>query len=188
MSVLPRSAALAALVVTACGPAAQNAEAPRTGPGDSVAAPTADSTGRPSSSTVSPGPAVTSQPALARLVALPTSGFTEPTELVLRDAVALERAWGTLYGGLPGNPPPTVDFTRDMVVLVALGERSTGGHTVRVESVTSAPGGATVRYTATRPGANCMTTQEITSPVEAVQATRVSGEVRFERRDVVQEC
>jgi hypothetical protein len=75
-----------------------------------------------------------------------------------------------------------------MVVLLALGERSSGGHAIRFDGIDTSAGGATVRYTATRPGRECMTTQEITAPVEVVRVPRVEGAVRFERKDVVQDC
>jgi hypothetical protein len=122
------------------------------------------------------------------LLAQQTSGFTEPVELVLRDRAALADAWRTLHAGLPGNPPPSVDLVSRMVVLVALGERSTGGHDVRVDGVVPDGDGATVRYTVTQPGPGCMTTQMITSPVVAVSVPRVAGDVRFERRTATQAC
>lgn len=117
-----------------------------------------------------------------------TSGYTEPAELVLRDAGGAVDAWNTMYSGVAGNPPPAVDFARDMIVVVALGQRSTGGFTIRVDSVSTSGGGATVHYTVTTPGPSCMTTQMMTSPVDVVRVPRVEGDVRFDRRVIVQDC
>ena len=142
----------------------------------------------PSSSTV-PGVDVTSeQQSHTRLLSMPTSGYAESAELVLRDAAAFAAAWRTLHQGIPGNPPPAIDFARRMVVLLALGQRNTGGHGIRFDAIVASGAGATVRYTVTSPGAGCMTTQAITSPVDVVSVPRVDGEIRFERRSVVQEC
>jgi hypothetical protein len=117
-----------------------------------------------------------------------TSGFDEPAELAIRDEAALKSAWATLHNGIPGNAPPAVDFTREIVVLVAMGRRSSGGYTVHVDAVSRSGDGALVRYTATRPGDGCMSTQSLTSPVDVVRMARVSGAVRFERRETVQSC
>jgi len=123
-----------------------------------------------------------------RLVSMTTSGFTEPAELVLRDPTALAAAWRTLYGGVPGNPAPAVDFAQKMVVLVALGQRNTGGYAIRFDSMTVEAGVPRVRYTATSPGPSCMTTQSLTSPVDVVLVRRIDGQAQFDARKVVQDC
>lgn len=133
-------------------------------------------------------PVTDQQASFTRIRTQTTSGFDEPAELAIRDQGTLESAWARLFNQVQGNPAPTVDFAHDMVILVALGGRSSGGFTVRVDAITRSGDGAVVRYTATRPGPDCMTTQSQTSPVEVVRAPRVAGTVRFERRDVVQPC
>lgn len=184
----------ALLAVAACSPA------PSPGARDSAASPSAVA----STPAVAPMPATTpaavSRPdsasagaapvsaAFTRIVTQHTSGFDEAAQRVIRDQAAFQAAWKTVLGGIPGDPPPAVDFTKEMVILVALGGRSTGGHAVRIDAVTPSGDGAVVRYTVTRPGQGCMTTQSLTSPVEMVRAPRVNGAVRFDGRDVVQPC
>jgi hypothetical protein len=147
---------------------------------------TADTTPAATPPTTVPN-AAEEQP-LTRLVSTTQSGFREATELVVRDDAALAAAWRTLHQGLPAEPPPAVDFARAMVIVVASGERNTGGHAVRVDGVAPERDGAVVRYTVTRPGPGCMTSMEITAPAEVVQAPRAAGAVRFERREAVQDC
>lgn len=127
-----------------------------------------------------------SQP-IERLLSQPNSALQESMELVVRDRAALERVWANIHGDVPG-PPPAVDFAQRTVIVVALGERATGGHAVRVDAVAAQNGGAVVRYTATSPGQGCMTTQMITSPIEVVSVPRVTGEVRFEQRRATASC
>jgi hypothetical protein len=117
-----------------------------------------------------------------------TSGFDEPAELVIRDRAALESAWSRLFNQVVPDPPPPVDFAKELVILVAIGRSSSGGHSVHVDAVSREGDGAVVRYTATSPGPGCMTTQSLTSPVEVVRAPRIAGQVRFERRTAVQPC
>ncbi len=123
-----------------------------------------------------------------RLLSATTSGFTESGEMVLRTNTELDAAWKTVHAGIPGNPPPAVDLTQNMVVVLALGQKRTGGYSVRFDSVTREGTGAVVHYTVTSPGPGCMTTQMITSPVDAVSIPRVDGTVRFEKSDIVEKC
>lgn len=117
-----------------------------------------------------------------------TSGFTETEEQVLRSNAELSAAWKTVHAGIPGNPAPSVDLKQNMIVLVALGQRRTGGYTVRIDSITPEGSGAVVHYTATSPGPTCMTTQMITSPVDVVSAPTVGGMVRFQKSNVTSKC
>jgi hypothetical protein len=132
-----------------------------------------------------PEPAQTS---FTRMLTQRTSGFDEPAELVIRDRAALEAGWARVFNQVQGNPAPAVDFARETVILVALGNRATGGHDVRVNAVARSADGAVVRYSAASPGPGCITTQALTSPVDVVRAPRIAGSVRFERQDVVQRC
>jgi hypothetical protein len=134
------------------------------------------------------GVSTTSAEPFTRLLSATTSGFTEPAELVLRDQTAFANAWRTVHNGIPGNPAPAVDFTQKMVVLVALGQRNTGGFSIQFDSLTVASGIARVRYTVTSPGNSCMTTQSLTSPVDIVVVRRLDGQPQFEARSVVKEC
>ena len=112
----------------------------------------------------------------------------EATELVIQDSNGLRAAWATLFEGIPGNAPPTVDFASETVIVLALGQRPSGGYTVRFDGVARTGNAAVVRYTATSPGRECMTTQMMTSPVDVVRVPRLGASVRFERRDVTAAC
>lgn len=125
---------------------------------------------------------------IVRLYAAAHSAYEMAEETVVRDRAAWEAAWQQLHNGLAAEPVPPVDFTRDMVLLVAAGQRSTGGTSVRVDGVTAGAGGALVRYTVTEPGAGCMSAQVMTAPVEAVRVPRAAGAVRFERQVARRDC
>lgn len=128
-----------------------------------------------------------SQP-FTRLLSATTSGFTEPAETVVREASTLASAWRTLHDGVPGNPPPSVDLVTRTVVVLALGPRNTGGYAVRTDSVTAEGTGATVHYTVTSPGPDCMTAQMLSSPVEIISFARADGQIRFVRRNATNPC
>ena len=123
-----------------------------------------------------------------RLHSANTSGFTGPEQLVLRERAAWQAAWARLHEGMVAPALPTVDFTREMVVVLALGERSSGGYEVRFDGITASGANATVRYTITEPGPACMTTQALTTPVDVVRVPRVTGTVRFEPKTERSNC
>jgi hypothetical protein len=128
------------------------------------------------------------QPSGTRIASASTSGFTTPEQLVLRDQAVWQAAWSRLHEGMVAPPLPAVDFAREMVVLLALGERSSGGHRIRFDGITVAGANATVRFTITEPGADCMTTQVMTAPVDVVRVPRAAGTVRFEPTTVRSSC
>ena len=66
-----------------------------------------------------------------------------------------------------------VDFTRDMVVAVAAGQRPTGGYEIAVDRVRQAKGELTVEVVETAPGPNCVTTASLTQPVDVVVIPRL---------------
>jgi len=61
-----------------------------------------------------------------------------------------------------------VDFTHDLVIAVASGQQSTGGHSIAVGRVTRVGPGLAVEVTETEPPKGCMTTQAMTQPVDVV--------------------
>lgn len=126
---------------------------------------------------------------LVHLLTTQTSAYRSPDERVIRDATTWTSVWAELHEGAPEAPAPAVDFTQRVVVLVATGERSTGGVTVHVDAVEPDARGAVVRYTVSVPGRDCMTTQALTAPVDVVSAPRPrGGEIRFDRRTRTTPC
>lgn len=59
---------------------------------------------------------------------------------------------------------PTVDFTKDRVAIIFLGQRSTGGYSASIRSVTVANDIATINVLETTPAPGSMQTQALTSP------------------------
>ena len=113
----------------------------------------------------------------------------EPGLRVVRDRAAWEAEWRSLQAGLAAGPAPAVDFVREMVVVVAAGEQSSGGHRVRVDGTSPGPDGAlVVHVTRTSPGPGCMSTMAITSPVDVVRVPRAAGAVRANTRTVAEPC
>jgi hypothetical protein len=83
---------------------------------------------------------------------------------------------------LPANALP-VNYATEMLMGVAMGAQSSGGHAIEITSIeqTMATGTTLVRYRETRPGPNDIVTMVITAPVHVVRLEKLTGTVRFER-------
>src|SRR5258708_16630506 len=81
----------------------------------------------------------------------------------------------------PDRPAPQVDFSREMVVGIFVGSRSSAGYSVevvRVEKQAAEPG-IIVRYKETVPGRAAVTAQIVTSPYHLVAVPKQDGPVKF---------
>jgi protease stability complex PrcB-like protein len=92
------------------------------------------------------------------------TGVGESRRLVIRDA----NAWAEFWSELGVGDRPEVDFSQNVVVAVAAGQRPSGGYEIAVERIRQANGELTVDVVETAPGPNCMATGSSTQPVDIV--------------------
>ena len=124
-----------------------------------------------------------------RLFRAATSDLTEPAELVVGDAASWEATWELLTAAtVPAPHRPAVDFSREVVLVVAAGERPSGGWGVTIDAVEAADGGLAVSYTVAGPAPECVAAQLMTAPVDVVRAVRPAGAVRFAGRTLLVPC
>jgi hypothetical protein len=117
------------------------------------------------------------------------SGYSEPTTAVIRDSTVWATAWATIHANQQPVPTlPAVDFSREMVVLVGLGSKGSGGWNVTLASVHDSAGTLVIRFVERSPGPGCATTQALTEPVDIARIPRWDGEVRFAGVQVVGTC
>jgi hypothetical protein len=114
-----------------------------------------------------------------------SSGIRGSRRLVIRDQGTWTRFWSELGAGVR----PDVDFSRDLAIAVASGERTSGGHDIEVRSVARTGGVLRIEVLETSPGARCLTTAALTQPVDVVvvPATGVTG-WSFIDRTLVRDC
>jgi hypothetical protein len=67
----------------------------------------------------------------------------------------------------PGTPP-AVDFSREAVVAVFMGQQPSGGYAIEVTQVADGVTGLVVHYATTRPGDDCVAAAVITQPFQVV--------------------
>jgi hypothetical protein len=100
-----------------------------------------------------------------------------------RRAVARTDAeWTALWRQhAPAGPAPPVDFSKETVVGVFLGSRSTAGYSVEIVSAALDQGTLLVRYRQRAPAPDAITAQIITTPFHIVAVPKTSADVKFER-------
>ncbi|MGH7509578.1 MAG: protease complex subunit PrcB family protein [Gemmatimonadales bacterium] len=98
------------------------------------------------------------------------TGIGEARRMVIQDA----NTWAQFWSELATGNRPHVDFTQNIVVAVAAGERPTGGHEIVVERVTESAGELAIEVVELTPGANCMTSMAVTRPVDVVSVAVVA--------------
>ena len=117
------------------------------------------------------------------------SGIVDSLRVVVDDAARWAMYWRRLHAGaMPVPPVPPVDFARDMVILAALGTRSSGGFTIRIDSAYDDGASVEIVVSRTSPGRGCVLTAALTQPVDIVRIPARKVPVRFRELDVTEPC
>lgn len=117
------------------------------------------------------------------------TGVEEPRRAVVRDPGEWREVWSQVVAGREPKPdPPAVNFDRDMVVIVALGVRPTGGNGVKVVEVRRNEDTLDVVVMEHLPGLTCPVTMALTAPVIAVTIPATDAAVAFSERTATTEC
>lgn len=109
------------------------------------------------------------------------SGVTSALNVVIRDQESFEKLWSAHNQNRTPVPPlPKIDFTRQMVLGVFLGNRPSGCYGVEIGKVEVSGGKITAHYTETYSGGPMIAcTALVTSPMDMVITERLEGDVSF---------
>ena len=136
----------------------------------------------------------------------PSLYFTgnEGPEIATFTAVQSESAWRNLWAQLEprlpremgqkaSHPFPHIDFTRQTLLVAALGTKPTGGYSLSVQSVTENPTSISVKLVALNPGKPCGDmsygiTQITTHPIALLLIAKTAKPVHFDTTQVEPAC
>ncbi len=108
------------------------------------------------------------------------SGLHQERTMALRNAAEWQGQWRriTARQGDPA-PPPAVDFSREMLLVAAMGPQPTGGYSVVIDKLIEEAGEllAFVRFVS--PGRGCGAIAAVTSPVDIVRVPLSSKNIRW---------
>jgi hypothetical protein len=140
-------------------------------------------------------PSVGVEVPIVRLRAEPYSfsfftGLHESTRLIVRDRDTWRSTWNKLYDGQSPVPAlPDIDFSKEMVVVAALGERGSGGYSIVFENASEdEAGGVNVVVRSTSPGRGCAAPTVLTQPADLAKIPNRYASIRFIEREEVRNC
>ncbi len=117
------------------------------------------------------------------------SGMEKPGWLVVRDSVRWRATWTAISRGRSPVPPlPRVDFDREVVLVAALGERSSGGYTVLLDRAVQRGNHVEVTVRSTSPGRSCGVADVHTQPIDLARLPRTGRPIRFREQKKVKQC
>ncbi|HSH31816.1 MAG TPA: protease complex subunit PrcB family protein [Candidatus Saccharimonadales bacterium] len=114
---------------------------------------------------------------------------SEKRSLVVKDAVEWRRFWNQIHAHITPTPPLLeIDFKQNMVVAAVMGQRPTGGHSLKITGITETATGLVVHIRETLPGARCVTTQALANPYHLIQTKRSDKPAEFKTETVSRDC
>ena len=115
------------------------------------------------------------------------NGIYDARRMEIRSEAEWRGQWMRIRRDRNAVPPP-VDFSRDMILLAAMGNQPSGGYAVTIESILDRPEGQIVFVRHTAPGPSCGTTAAITSPLDAVIVPATTKPVRWIVHRTAENC
>jgi hypothetical protein len=106
------------------------------------------------------------------------SGIERQREVTIRTTEEWQALWKKHR---PDEQPPSVDFSKSMVIGVFLGFRNTGGYSVAITSIERTGNEIVVTWKETRPGPQAITSQMLTFPHHVVRMERLGGKTVFKQ-------
>jgi hypothetical protein len=100
------------------------------------------------------------------------SGVREPLQTVVRNQAEWDSLWKKHSVETNPQPPPFVDFKRQIVVAVFLGEKPTGGYDVEIIRAEQSDGALVLHYREKSPLPGSIAIQALTQPFHIIQMVR----------------
>ena len=118
-----------------------------------------------------------------------TSGIPGKERIIVRDSASWSSLWPRIVGTHSPVPPvPAVDFASQMLLVVSMGTRSSGGYIIMIDSVRVQGDTVRVAVREQSPGPRCGTPAVITAPVGLARIERTELPVSFVTRETVRDC
>jgi hypothetical protein len=115
------------------------------------------------------------------------SGWHEENLQVIKCPVAWQNFWDV---HAPGSTAPAINWDKEMVVALAMGDYPTTGYWVHLDQICFCPEKKVWRidFTFEIPGKSCDEAQVITQPFAYYRVERADGDFYFNRKDHIYEC
>ncbi len=109
-------------------------------------------------------------------------GPVEPQIMVIKEPKGLQKIYTQInMTRRPGFPVPNIDFSKETVVAICMGEKNTGGFSVDVAGIRETKEGVTVMVKEIGPAAGDMVTMAISQPFCIIKIPVAKKEITFEK-------
>jgi hypothetical protein len=120
------------------------------------------------------------------------SKFEDPFRFVVRDRDAWHDVWKQIYQHNPSNgpypEPPEIDFSREMVIVAAMGQRPTSGYEIIIDGAYERDDRLEVVVKSVV-NVKCFGVfTAVTSPLDIVRLAKIERPVVFREIEVVPDC
>jgi hypothetical protein len=116
------------------------------------------------------------------------SNINESRRLLIRDAETWSALWAEMISSGDPRTPPYVDFTREDVLVAAMGERRAAGYGIVIGEVVPEGNAMRAVVTSTRPAPSCESAEIMTAPLDAIRIRKLDGPLVFDERGAVRSC
>ena len=111
-------------------------------------------------------------------------GMTDSKFIVIKEETTLNKIYKLINKSKsPGIKIPIINFEKETVLVLFLGEKSSGGHSISVEQILDENEKVTVKYKVTLPKLGEMVTTVMTQPYCIIKIPITSKEVIFDKKD-----
>lgn|GEM_PF-2770081 len=111
------------------------------------------------------------------------SGVTKSGEKVIDNLEAWQKVWKEVHKTVNPKPKlPPVDFKKQVVLAVFMGEKNTGGYEIKITSIKETDQALVVSVRTTSPPADSFTTQALTQPYDLRVIKKPTKPVKFVTR------
>lgn len=105
------------------------------------------------------------------------SRMEKKSMMVITNKTKFDELWTIAFENNSAPAKPQVDFTKNSLVVLFLGEMTTGGHSIELLSIKpSTSRGYLISVRHTKPGANCLRTMAIEYPFFFALTDKISSE------------
>mgnify|MGYP001627120910 CR=1 FL=1 len=107
-------------------------------------------------------------------------GITEPKRVVITDPKEWSEIWKQIHRGkIPIPEVPAIDFNKNMVLAVFMGQKPTSGYAIQITEVAHSNGEVVAKLKETAPAKGAIVLQVLTQPFQIVVVPKVDTQVRF---------
>ena len=133
---------------------------------------------------------------------LRNSGLIDKERVVVRERATWEVVWKRILKGapsfsmspsgeiVPNDPPaPEIDFAKEMLLVVMMGQQPTSGYSISVDSAKEFADRVEAEVVSVSPNRKqCILLMMVTSPIDIVRLPKTDKTVVFHETEVIRDC